>query len=142
MQQDQNLVSIERVVAFVLGPLITAASGALSGWLVANLGVQVSATQVMGAFATGGTAAAALLWKWLHGRQACERDQTSAASAAKDLGDAMLSATTGFAKAHAGPIDPVPPPVEPIPPAADPAPASTQAPPVAQQADAGAATPQ
>jgi hypothetical protein len=66
---DQPLVSIERVVAFVLGPAVIAGSGTLSAWLSTKIGIQVSASEITGAFATGGVAAGGLVYKWLHGRQ-------------------------------------------------------------------------
>lgn len=68
-QQNQPLVSIERVVAFVLGPAVVAGSGTLSAWLSTKLGVHLSGAEITGAFATGGAAAAGLVYKWLHGRQ-------------------------------------------------------------------------
>lgn len=69
-QEDAKLVSIERVVAFVLGPAVVTASGTLSAWLSTKVGVKVSPATISTAFATGGLAAGALVWKWLHGRAA------------------------------------------------------------------------
>lgn len=69
MQNNNSLVSIERVVAFVLGPAVVAGSGWLSTWLATKLGIKISSEQLVGIFATGGLSAGALAWKWLHGRQ-------------------------------------------------------------------------
>lgn len=63
------LVSIERIVAFVVGPVVIAGSGTLSAWLSTKVGIKVSAPEITGAFATGGLAAGALAWTWLKGRQ-------------------------------------------------------------------------
>jgi hypothetical protein len=71
MQEEKtstSLISIERVVAFVVGPAVVAVSGWASTQLL-KLGVHVSAPEVTAAFATGGLAAAGLVWKWLDGRQ-------------------------------------------------------------------------
>lgn len=160
--QPQKLVSIERVVAFVLGPIVIAGSGTLSAWLSTKVGVNVSAPEITGAFATGGLAAGALAWKWLHGRQsysAIEADLSKfegavpggdsfikttvkdleglAQSAAQKAVEGLHAAT---AKVEGGAQDASPPAIEPIPPAADPAPSSGGQ--VAEQADAGAATSQ
>lgn len=67
--EDAKLVSIERVVAFVLGPAVIAGSAALSGWLSTKLGVKVTPATISTAVGTGGLTAGALVWKWLHGRQ-------------------------------------------------------------------------
>lgn len=69
MQNNNSLISIERVVAFVLGPAVVAGSGWLSTWLATKLGIKVTSEQLVGIFATGGLSAGALVWKWLHGRQ-------------------------------------------------------------------------
>lgn len=66
---NSSLISIERVVTFVLGPIVIAGSGTLSAWLSTQVGVHISAPEITGAFASGGLAAGALVWKWLHGRQ-------------------------------------------------------------------------
>jgi hypothetical protein len=64
-----SLGSIERAVAFVLGPIVIAGSATLSGWLSTKIGIQVSSATITGAVATGGLAAGALVYKWLDGRQ-------------------------------------------------------------------------
>ena len=69
MQNNNSLISIERVVAFVLGPAVVAGSGTLSAWLSTKVGIKVSPGSLSAAFATGGAAAGASVWKWLHGRQ-------------------------------------------------------------------------
>jgi hypothetical protein len=63
-----SLGSIERVVAFVVGPIVVAGSATLSGWLSTKIGVQVSSATITGAVATGGLTAGALAYKWLDGR--------------------------------------------------------------------------
>lgn len=65
---SSGLISIERVVAFVLGPIVVAASGTISAAAV-KWGFNVTPKVVEGAFITGGLAAGAAVWKWLQGRQ-------------------------------------------------------------------------
>jgi hypothetical protein len=67
--ESPGLISIERVVAFVVGPAATALSGYASAWLAERLGVHLGGAEILGLFATGGAAAAGLAYKWLHGRQ-------------------------------------------------------------------------
>lgn len=163
MQKDQKLVSIERTVAFVLGPIVVAGSGTLSAWLSTKVGIKVSAPEITGAFATGGLAAGALAWKWLHGRQAyevIEHDLGLAQNALGSIpgGDSFIKTTVkdleGLAESAAhkaaaavstASVTSVtgqeaggssPPAADPIPPAADPAPTSQgqQAPEQAQVA--------
>jgi hypothetical protein len=90
-QDNSNqLVSIERVVAFLLGPIVVAGSGTLSAYLATKVGIEVSASTITGAFATGGLAAGALAWKWLHGRQI----QPLLNTAGKYLGEAQTGIAT------------------------------------------------
>jgi hypothetical protein len=65
---SQGLISIERVVAFVLGPIVVAASGTISAAAI-KWGFNVTPKAIEGAFITGGLAAGAAVWKWLQGRQ-------------------------------------------------------------------------
>lgn len=67
--EPSGLLSIERVVAFVLGPAVTAGAGRLSVWLAESAGVHLSGPEIVAAFGAGGVAAAGLVYKWLHGRQ-------------------------------------------------------------------------
>lgn len=163
--QDRSLISIERVVAFVLGPIVVAGSGMLSAWLSTKVGVKVTPAQVTGAFSTGGLAAGALAWKWLHGRQTYEAiehdllgvenslgssDSAGLRVTLKDLEGLAQSAAAHVISESSSPLifgnaAPPPvgeggasPPIAPIPTAQDPAPSSGG---VAEQAaDAGAAT--
>src|SRR5215831_1831210 len=64
-----GLVSIERVVAFILGPSIAALSGWLSTLLAKKWGIKVEGAELAGIFSAGVLAATALVYKWLHGRQ-------------------------------------------------------------------------
>lgn len=66
--QPAGLITIERAVAFVVGPIVIAGSGTLSAWLSTKLGVRVSSSAIGGAFATGGLTAGAAVYKWLDGR--------------------------------------------------------------------------
>lgn len=69
LEKIASLGSIERFVAFILGPIVIALAGTLSAWLYGEVGVVVSSASIVGAFATGGLAAGALTYKWLDGRQ-------------------------------------------------------------------------
>lgn len=145
--QDKKLLSIERVVAFVLGPIVVAASGTLSAWLATEVGANVSPAEITGAFATGGLTAGAAVWKWLHGRQVYEQLQVDAAhvpgasgfihTTLADLEGLAHSAAQHVAAQIGGGTGSSPPSIEPIPAASDPAPAGGQ---VAEQADVGAAS--
>lgn len=64
-----SLGSIERAVAFIVGPIVIAGSATLSGWLSTKLGVEVSSGTITAAVGSGGLAAGALVYKWLDGRQ-------------------------------------------------------------------------
>lgn len=66
--QPIGLITIERVVTFVVGPLVIAGSGTLSAWLSTKVGVHVSSSAIVGAFATGGLTVGAAVYKWLDGR--------------------------------------------------------------------------
>lgn len=156
--QDQKLVSIERVVAFVLGPIVVAASGTLSAYAV-KWGFEVTPAEVEAAFATGGVTAGGLVWKWLHGRQLAEKAtvlegslghgigtlpgvdgfihttltdlEGLAQSAAERAASAVTKLAPGGATATATTATATtesPPQEQPIPAAADPAPASQDAP--------------
>lgn len=70
-EQPQGLISIERVVAFIVGPILTVGFGWLTSWLAQNVpGAPVipaeAAAYVGGAVSL---AVAGLIYKWLHGRQ-------------------------------------------------------------------------
>lgn len=156
--EDSGLISIERVVAFVLTPVVVALSGTLSAAAV-KWGFNVSPKVIEGAFATGGLMAGAAAWKWLHGRQLYERGKVELAKVEAEVPGAAgfihttlhdleglaqsaankAAAAVGTTAASTGPDDGGGG-VEPIPPAADPAPASQVEPGVAEQADAGAAS--
>lgn len=147
--QDPKLISIERVVAFVLGPVVIAASGFLSAKAV-QLGFNVTPAEVEASFASGGLTAGALVWKWLHGRQAAEKLKVWEAEigrvpGASDFVHTTLADLEGLA--HTAALNVAhqingtggsPPGVEPISPASDPAPTSGGQ--DAKQADAGAAS--
>lgn len=66
--QPAGLVTIERAVAFVVGPVVIAGSAWLSAWLASRLGVEVSSGEITAVAATGGIGAAGLIYKWLDGR--------------------------------------------------------------------------
>lgn len=61
--------SIERVVAFIVGPLVAAGAGWLSTFLARELGVPIAAETIVGVFGIGTLTAGGLAYKWLHGRQ-------------------------------------------------------------------------
>jgi hypothetical protein len=162
-EPDKKLISIERVVAFVVGPIVIALSGTLSAFLATEVGVNISAPEITGAFATGGLAAGALAWKWLHGRQLSESLQhdlpagvtnvvgTSLGSPfikttiedlehlARHAAETVVASKRPADESKAAAVNGgSSPPAEPIPPAAsDPAPSSAAQ---GQSADAGAAS--
>lgn len=61
-------MSIERVVAFVLGPIIAAASAWLAG-AVGKYGLHLNPTEVDVLATAGAVSAGGFVVKWLHGRQ-------------------------------------------------------------------------
>jgi hypothetical protein len=61
-------MSIERVVAFVLGPIIAAGSAWLAG-AVGKYGLKLNPTEVDALATSGALSAAGLAVMWLHGRQ-------------------------------------------------------------------------
>lgn len=63
-----GLLSIERVVAFVLGPSLTLVAGGIATQ-IDRLGGNVSPTGVAVFASTCAAGAAGLVYKWLHGRQ-------------------------------------------------------------------------
>ncbi len=67
--QPTGLVTIERFVAFVLGPAVTLAASWLSVFLLKTLKFHVEPSEIVGALVVGGTSAAGLAYKWLHGKQ-------------------------------------------------------------------------
>lgn len=66
--QPSGLVTIERVVAFVVGPAVVAGSAWLSAFLASKLGVEVASGEITAVAATGGIGAAGIIYKWLDGR--------------------------------------------------------------------------
>jgi hypothetical protein len=68
-EQKGTFWSIERVVTFVVGPFVVAGTGWLSTFFATRLGISISQEAIMGIYATGSVSAAALIYKWLHGRQ-------------------------------------------------------------------------
>lgn len=69
VSEPTGLVTIERVVAFILGPIVTALAGRLSVWLAETAGVHLGAPEIVAAFGAGALGAASLVYKWLNGRQ-------------------------------------------------------------------------
>lgn len=67
-KQPQGLVTIERVVAFVLGPAVVAGAGWLSTLLAREIGIEVSSKEMIGVFSAAALGAAGLVYKWLDGR--------------------------------------------------------------------------
>lgn len=129
--KDPRFLSIERFVAFILGPIVIALSGSLSVWLAKEAGVHISAHELVGIFATGGLAAGALVWKWLDGRAKSTSTKTVAILEAALKTDDPLRTLLGRERPAATVAAKAPPP---IPPAAhDPAPSG-------QSLDAEAAT--
>lgn len=63
-----SLASIERVVTFVVGPIVIAGSGLLSAWLSTKAGIPVTPKVIEGSVASGGLAAGGIIYKWLDGR--------------------------------------------------------------------------
>lgn len=89
--QPSQLVTIERAVAFVIGPVVVAGSAWLSAWLSTKVGIKVSPGEITGVAATGGIGAAGLIYKWLDGRskhtlQEFSFDQQKAAYLLKQAG--------------------------------------------------------
>lgn len=78
--QPSGLVTIERAVAFVVGPAIVAGSAWLSAFLASKLGVEVSSSEITAVAATGGIGAAGLIYKWLDGRSKHTLQQAQIAS--------------------------------------------------------------
>lgn len=68
-QSATKFWSIERVVAFILGPVVIAGAGWLSTFLAKEIGMPVSSETIVGVFGVGALGAAGLAYKWLHGRQ-------------------------------------------------------------------------
>jgi hypothetical protein len=64
------LITIERSVAFAVGPLVAAGAGWLSTFLAAKLGINESAEAIVGVYVVGQGGAFYLANKWLGGRQA------------------------------------------------------------------------
>lgn len=159
-----SFLSIEKAVAFVVGPVVAAGAGWLSTFLATRLGVNISQEAIVGIYGTGQLTAFGLAYKWLHGKQvemqvqgAIAKVEPLAASmgiapavqegfvhvALADLEHlAEHAAATAVGAIHQVQVkqpevkqEAQPPPVPPIPPAAnDPAPATP-----VQPADAGAA---
>lgn len=152
----QGLISIERVVAFVVGPLLAIGFGWAGSWLAQNVpGAPAipaeAAVYVGGAISLG---VAGLVYKWLHGRQVMlwapvtqiehtlsstrgmETTVTSTAEHLVQAGQTAIAKALGQPDPNAGANAGKPPPEAAIPAAEhDPAPASA-----GQVADAGAAT--
>lgn len=61
-------MSIERFVAFILTPLLSAAAAWLSG-AVAKYGLHLDPTGIVALTTTGAVGAVTAIVKWLHGRQ-------------------------------------------------------------------------
>ena len=89
-QSATGFWSIERFVAFVLGPAVTAGAGWLSTFLAKKWGIHIDGPELAGIFATGALSASGLAYKWLHGRQV-EMHATAAVAAA----EAKLSVIPG-----------------------------------------------
>lgn len=68
-QSATGFWSIERFVAFILGPAVTAGSTWLSAFLASKLGVKLSSDAIIAAIGVGGLSGGGLAYKWLHGRQ-------------------------------------------------------------------------
>jgi hypothetical protein len=64
-----KFLSFEKVVAFVLGPVVAAGAGWLSTWLATELGLQLSSETITGIYGLGQLTAFGLAYKWLHGKQ-------------------------------------------------------------------------
>ena len=62
------MISIERIVAFVLGPIILAGSAWLAG-AAGKYGLHLDKTGIAALATSGAVGAVGLVWKWLHGRQ-------------------------------------------------------------------------
>lgn len=71
--------TVERAVAFVLGPLLVVGTGLLAAYLTTKLGVKVDAATIATTFSTPAIAVAAFVWKWLHGRQSAADAKLTAA---------------------------------------------------------------
>jgi hypothetical protein len=61
--------SIERFVAFLLGPAIAAGAGWFSTFLAREIGIKVNKESIVVIFGAATLAAGGLAYKWLHGRQ-------------------------------------------------------------------------
>ena len=154
--------SIERFVAFILGPAIAAGAGWLSTFLAREIGIHVSAESMVVVFGLGTVSAGGLAYKWLHGRQVEMQVQGDLAKVEKAIPGAggfihttvhdlegLAESVAAKAVGHPMPAAPaapapassdLPPPEVSIPPAAhDPAPAGEPAP-AGQVAEEGAAT--
>lgn len=146
-QAAKGFWSIERFVAFVLGPAVTAGAGWLSLFLAKKWGVNISGPEITGIFATGGLSAAGLAYKWLHGRQlemTLEHNKLVEGVVGSPVAEGFLKTTVhdleGLAQGAANraveavtgkAVEPPPPPIPSA--VGDPAPAS-------ERADEGAAS--
>jgi hypothetical protein len=144
-QSATGFWSIERFVAFIVGPVVAAGAGWLSTFLATEAGISVNSESIVAIFGAGALSAGGLVWKWLHGRQVEMQVQGTLAAVnqvpgASDFIHTTLHDLEGLAQSAAGkavaainggsPTEQPPP----IPPAlGDPAPAS-------QGADQGAAS--
>ena len=61
-------MSIERLIAFLLGPIVAAAAAWLAG-AAAKYGLHLDQTEVAALATAGAISAGAGIWKWLQGRQ-------------------------------------------------------------------------
>jgi hypothetical protein len=147
-EQPQGFVSIERVVAFVVGPLLVIGSGWASAWLARHVPGAPPLPAEAATIAGGAVSVTVggLAYKWLHGRQKMLpeiqqviHDVTGIPGVSDFASQVETAVEVGVAKALKQPMptntaEARAAPDEPIPAAAnDPAPASMD-----QVADVGA----
>lgn len=98
-------MSIERLVAFVLNPVLTAAAAWLCG-AIGKYGLHLDPTEVVALASTGGAAAFGGVYKWLHGRQipallTVEKDAKTAVAAVSAIDPKLLATIKAFTEAEA-----------------------------------------